>query len=286
MKLKSISKSTALLLSAVMAGNILLPSVVHAQSRVDNSLIDQSLNAQSAEMRRTLRQINALISSMEKFKAASASDKQGAFVNTARLMITLLGLGSTAIHAKNAQAESSIALTLAAVSGVLSTVLEKYASTQQFDMSQVRALLAQEQSTLTNSLSGASREDQIMISQAISQIATINSDLSTKVNDIQHQIDNGQVGVAVVAIITLVLHYATPYLPARMRAAISEKAPTVVTRLAATKKGSMQGLGAANIATMLSTVVGLSGPGAQSQLNRILSNLYVAKANLLKEIGN
>lgn len=279
------SKSISLLISTVMVGNILLPSVVHAQSRIDNSLIDQSISAQSAEMQRTLRQINALISSMEKFKSASANDKQGAFVNTARVMITLLGLSSTAIHAKNAQAESSIALTLAAISGVLSTALEKYASTQQFDMSQVRSLLANEQSSLTRSLSGASREDQIMISQAISQIATINSELSTKVNDIQHQIDNGQVGVAVVAIITLVLHYAAPYLPAKLRTAVSERAPTVVTRLAATKKGSMQGLGAANIATLLSTVVGLSGPGAQSQLNRILSNLYVAKANLLKELG-
>lgn len=280
------SKSISLLLSAVMAGNVLLPSMALAQSRIDDSLINQSINAQSAEMRRTLRQIDALIASMERYKNASTNEKQSAFVNTARIMITLLGLASTAVHAKNAQAESSIELTLAAVSGVLSTALERYASSQQFDMSQVRALLAKEQSTLTSSLSGASREDQIMISQAISQIADINSDLSTKVNDIQHQIDNGQTGVALVAIITLVLHYAAPYLPAKIRNAVSEKAPTMVTRLAATKKGSMQGLGAANIATLLSTVVGLSGPGAQSQLNHILSNLYVAKANLMKQLGN
>ncbi len=284
MKLKSISKSTALLLSAVMAGNILLPSIVHAQSRIDNSLIDQSLNAQSAEMRRTLAEINALISSMERYKASSTNDKQGKFVNMARLMITLLGLSSTAIHVKNKQAESSIALTLAAISGVLSTALDKYANSQQFDMSEVRRLLADKQVEMAQA-AGVTREDQIKISEAAAQIAAINSDLSTKSSDIQRQIDNGQVGVAVVSVITLVLHYAAPFLPAKVRSAVSERAPTVVSRLATTKRSSMQGLGAANIATVLSTVVGLSGPGAQAQLDRILSNLYTTRANLLKGIG-
>lgn len=278
------TKSISLLLTTVMVGNILLPSVVHAQSRIDESLIDQSLTRQSNEMRRTLSEINALIASMEKYKASNSNDKQGRFVNMARLMITLLGLSSTAIHVKNKQAESSIALTLAAISGVLSTALEKYADSQQFDMSQVRSLLAEKQAEMTQ-LTGVSREDQIKISEAASQIAAINSDLSTKSADIQRQIDNGQTGVAIVSVITLVLHYAAPFLPARVRAAVSERAPTVVSRLATTKRSSMQGLGAANIATVLSTVVGLSGPGAQAQLDRILSNLYATRANLLKGIG-
>ena len=90
-------QSISMLLAALMVSNS-VPMAAMAQSRVDDALIDQSIAAQSNEMKRTLQQIDALISSMEKYKTASQSEKQNAFVNAARLMITLLGLGSTMVH--------------------------------------------------------------------------------------------------------------------------------------------------------------------------------------------
>ena len=277
-------QSLSMLLAALMVTNS-VPMAAMAQSRVDDALIDQSIAAQSNEMKRTLQQIDALISSMEKYKSASQSEKQNAFVNAARLMITLLGLGSTMVHVKNTQAESSIELTLAAISGVLSTALEKYVSSQQINMDDVKKLIEDQQSNLKNALGEADARDADLIAGAVSQLSTINSELDSKMGDIKRQIDNGQVDMAIISITTLVLHYATPFLPQKMRAAVSDKAPNLVNKLATTKKRSMQGLGATNIATLLSTIAGLGGASSQAQLDKILANLYATKANLMKQGG-
>ena len=276
------SKSLAILLSTVLLTNA-VPMAAFADNKIDDTLIDQSIRAQSNEMKRTLAQVNALIASMEKYKTASQDEKQNAFVNAARLMITLLGLGSTMVHVKNAQADSSIELTMAAVTGVLSTVLEKYVSSQKINMDEVKALLNQQQSSMTKSLSTASGEDAILLTGAVSQLADINSQLDSKMNDIKRQIDNGQVDMAVISITTLVLHYAAPFLPKKIKDAVSQKAPNLVDKLASTKKRSMQGLGATNVATLLATISGLGGASSQAQLDRILANLYATKANLMKQ---
>lgn len=278
------SKKLAVFLAVTMLTNA-MPVTAFAQSKVDDSLIDQSLISQSNEMRRTLEQVNALIASMEKYKTASQDDKQSAFVNSARLMITLLGLGSTMLHFKNTQAESSIELTLAAISGVLSTVLEKYTASQQINMDDVKKLIVQQQNTMTRSLGEVGGKDAILMAGAVSQLAQINSELDSKAGDIKRQIDNGQVDMAIVSIVTLALHYAAPFMPKKMKDTISEKAPNLVSKLATTKKRSMQGLGATNVATLLATIAGLGGSSSQSQLDKILANLYATKANLMKQTG-
>lgn len=279
------SKNIALVLSTVLLTNTLGFSA-HAYKQVetvkiDESLIDQSITAQSKEMQRNLLQVTALIKSIESYKTASQSEKQNAFVNAARLMITILGLGSTAVHMKNVQAQSSIELTLAAVAGVLSTALEKYVSTQKIDMNEVRDLLTKNQQDLVNSISGSvSREDAALISGAVAQIAQINSELDSRMNDIKRTIDSGQVDLAIVAFVTIALNYAAPILPKKLKDIVANKAPTLLGHAAKTKKQGMQAMGSTNIATLLSTVAGLAGKDSQAQLDAILSNLRVTQANL------
>jgi len=279
------SNKFAMFLSTVLLANSVAFSV-HAEnltatsSRVDDSLIDQSIKAQSSEMQRNLEQVNALIRSLDTYKNASQSEKQNAFVNAARLMITLLGLGSTAAHMKNVQAQSSIELTLAAVSGVLSTALEKYVSSQRIDMDEVKSLLTKNQKDLVASISGASKEEAALISGAVAQLAQINTELDSRMNDIKRSIDGGQTDLAIVAVVTLVLHYAAPFLPARIKDIVSNKAPNMLGHVSKTKKQSMQALGGANVATLLSTLAGMAGKDSQAQLDMILSNLRVTQANL------
>ncbi len=284
--MKSSAKTLAIFLSTIMLTNALpMSAYAFKEAQIDDSLIDQSIKAQSGEMKRTLDQVNALISSMEKYKSASQNEKQNAFVNAARLMITLLGLGSTAVHVKNVQAESSIELTMAALTGVLSTVLEKYVSSQKINMDEVKTLINKQQNSMSASLSQASGEDAVLLAGAVSQLADINSQLDSKMNDIKRQIDNGQVDMAIISISTLVLHYAAPFLPKKMKDAVTNKAPNLVTKLSGTRKKSMQALGSTNVATLMATLAGLGGASSQAQLDRILANLYATKANLMRQTG-
>ncbi len=280
------SNKVAMFLSTILLANSVGFSVqaenlaAASSARVDDSLIDQSIKAQSSEMKRNLEQVRALIRSIDTYKNASQGEKQNAFVNAARLMITLLGLGSTAAHMKNTQAQSSIELTLAAVSGVLSTALEKYVSSQKIDMDEVKSLLTKNQMDLVASISGASKEEAVLISGAVSQLAQINTELDSRMSDIKSSIDGGQTDLAIVAVVTLVLHYAAPFLPAKIKDIVSNKAPNMLGHAAKTKKQSMQALGGANVATLLSTLAGMAGKDSQAQLDMILSNLRVTEANL------
>lgn len=276
------SKNVSLFLSTVLVTNIVGFSAMAAKAVVvEEQLIDQSITAQSNEMRRNLNQVNALIKSIETYRTQSSSEKQGAFVNAARLMITVLGLSSTVVHLKNVQAQSSAELTLAAVTGILATVLENYVSTQKIDMNEVKSLLIKNQQELVNSIGGAvSKEDAALISGAVAQLAQISSGLDSQMNDIKRTIDSGQTDVAIVAVITLALHYAAPFLPQKLKDIVSNKAPNMLTQVSKTKKQGMQALGGANIATLLSTVAGMAGKDSQAQLDSILSNLRVTQANL------
>lgn len=276
------SKNVSLFLSTVMAVNMIgLPVFArNNNSGVDESLIDQSITAQNEEMQKNLDRVNALIKSIETYKTASQNEKQNAFVNAARLMITILGLGSTAVHMKNVQAQSSIELTLAAVAGVLSSSLEKYVSSQKIDMNEVKNLLAQNQQELVASITGANKEQAALITGAVAQLAQINSELESRMADIKRTIDSGQTDMAIIAVVTLALNYAAPFLPQKMKAIVTEKAPTMLGYAAKTKKQSMQALGGTNVATLLSTLAGMAGPDSQSQMDKILSNLRVTQANL------
>ncbi len=267
-------------MSTVLITNIVGFSAIAANAKVADELIDQSIAAQSNEMRRNLNQINALIKSIETYRTQSMGEKQNAFVNAARLMITVLGLSSTAVHLKNIQAQSSAELTLAAVTGVLSTALEKYVSTQKIDMSEVKALLVKNQQELVNSISGASKAEAALISGAVAQLSQISSGLDSQMNEIKRAIDSGQVDVAIVAFITLALNYAAPFLPQKLKDIVSNKVPTLLAHASKTKKQGMQALGGANVATLLSTVAGMAGKDSQAQLDNILSNLRVTQANM------
>lgn len=279
------SKNIALMLSTVLLTNTVGFSAhaytQAAATKIDESLIDQSITAQNNEMKRNLEQVNALIKSIETYRTSSQGEKQNAFVNAARLMITILGLGSTAVHMKNVQAQSSIELTLAAVAGIVSTALEKYVSTQKIDMDEIKKLLADNQQNLVNSITaGVSKEDAALISGAVAQIAQINSELDSRMSDIKRTIDSGQTDLAIVAVVTLVLNYAAPFLPKKLKEVVTNKAPTLLSHAAKTKKQGMQALGSTNIATLLSTVAGMAGKDSQAQLDTILSNLRVTQANL------
>lgn len=282
------SKNLSLLLSTVMFTNIVGYSAFAAgtnkKSTIDESLIDQSIVAQNIELKRNLDQVNALIKSIETYKTASQNEKQGAFVNAARLMITILGLSSTAVHLKNVQAQSSIELTLAAVMGVLSSALEKYISTQKIDMDEIKNLLAKNQKELISSINKADRREAELIAGAVAQLSQISDSMSSQMNDIKRTIDSGQTDIAIVAVITLVLNYAAPFLPAKLKETISNKAPVVIGHVSKTKKQSMQALGTTNIATALSTIAGLAGKDSQQQIDSILSNLRVTQANLTAAI--
>lgn len=276
------TKNTALFLSTLMTFNMVaLPVFANtAKNQIDESLIEQSIVSQNSEMRKNLERVNALIRSIETYRTASQNEKQNAFVNAARLMITILGLGSTAVHMKNTQAQSSIELTLAAMAGVLSSALEKYVTSQKIDMNEVKGLLAQNQEELVSAISGANKEQAALISGAVAQLAQINSELDSRMVDIKRSIDSGQTDLAIVAVVTLVLNYAAPFLPQKIKTIVTEKAPTVLGHAAKTKKQSMQALGGTNVATLLSTVAGMAGPDSQVQLEKILANLRVTQANL------
>lgn len=274
------AKSTSLFLSTVLVANMVGFSAMAGETKVNDELIDQSIKAQTNEMRRNLEQVNALIKSIEIYRTQSDSEKQNAFVNAARLMITVLGLSSTAVHLKNIQAQSSAELTLAAVTGILSTVLEKYVSSQKIDMSEVKSLLVKNQQELVTSIGGASKEEAKLISGAVEQLAMISSGLDSQMNDIKRSIDSGQMDVAIVAIVTLALHYAAPFLPQKLKDIVSNKMPNLLGKVEKTKKQGMQALGGTNIATLLSTVAGMAGKDSQAQLDSILSNLRVTQAQL------
>lgn len=274
-------KNISLFLSTVLVTNVVGFSAMAAENvRINESLVDQSIIAQTNEMRRNLEQVNALIKSIENYRSQSEGEKQNAFVNAARLMITVLGLSSAAVHVKNIQAQSSAELTLAAVTGILSTVLEKYVTSQKIDMNEVKSLLIKNQQELVNSIGGVSKEQAALITDAVGQLAQISSGLDSQMNDIKRSIDSGQVDVAIVAFVTLALHYAAPFLPQKLKDIVANKMPTMLDRAAKTKKQGMQALGSTNIATLLSTMAGMAGKDSQAQLDSILANLRVTQSNL------
>lgn len=274
------SRNLSLLVSTVIFFNMVGFSAMAKTPVIAESLIDQSITAQSNEMRRNLAQVEALIKTIEIYRTQSQNEKQNAFVNAARLMITVLGLSSTAVHLKNIQAQSSAELTLAAMTGVLSTMLEKYISSQKIDMREVKALLAKNQQDLVNSISGASKEEAALISGAVAQLSQISSGLDSQMNDIKRTIDSGQIDIAIVAIVTIALNYAAPFLPQKLKDIVSNKVPTLIGQASKTKKQGMQALGGTNIATLLSTITGMAGKDSQAQLDSILTNLRVTQANM------
>ena len=129
----------------------------------------------------------------------------------------------------------------------------------------------------------ASPRDAELIAGAVAQLGQINGELEGKMGDIKRNIDSGQMDMAIISIATLALNYAAPFLPQKLKAAVSEKAPNLIGQAAKTKKQSMQAMGATNVATLLSTLASLGSAGSQAQLDKILSNLYVARANMLKQ---
>lgn len=271
------SRNLSLLISTVIFSNMVGFSAIAKTPVSAESLIDQSITAQSNEMRRNLAQVEALIKTIEVYRTQSQNEKQNAFVNAARLMITVLGLSSTAVHLKNIQAQSSAELTLAAMTGVLSTMLEKYISSQKIDMREVKALLVKNQQDLVNSISGASKEEAALISGAVAQLSQISSGLDSQMNDIKRTIDSGQIDIAIV---TIALNYAAPFLPQKLKDIVSNKVPTLIGQASKTKKQGMQALGGTNIATLLSTITGMAGKDSQAQLDSILTNLRVTQANM------
>mgnify|MGYP001604068815 FL=1 len=270
-------------MSLVMAFNLVGYSAFAAKANenlVDESLIDQSINAEEQQLKRSFDQITALIKSIETYKAGAQGEKQNAFVNAARLMITVLGLANTVKHIKNVKAESSIELTLAAVMGALSSTLEMYVSKQKIDMGEVKELLNKKQEELIATASESNNEDAVLIVDAVKKLSEISDSLNSQMNNIQQLIDEGQTDVAITAIITLVLNYAAPFLPKKMKEIVANKAPTALGLAVKTKRRSMQALGGTNIATLLSTVVGMGSKSSQDQLNMILSNLRLTQANI------
>ncbi len=285
-KIQSISQSKtqwkrrSLLLSTVIVANMFGFAAAAMPKAFDEALIDQSIAAQSNELQRSLDQVNALIKSIETYRTASQGEKQNAFVNAARLMISVVGLSSVVIHLQNAKAQSSIELTLAAVMGVLSTALEKYVSTQKIDMEEIKALLVKNQKDLVLSIDKASKEDAALIAGAVAQLSQISASMNSQMNDIKRTIDSGQTDLAIVAVITLVLNYAAPFLPNKLKAIVSNKAPILLGHAAKTKRHSMEALGVANITALLATIAGMAGKDSQIQLDSILSNLRITQANL------
>lgn len=277
-----LSKKISLFVASVMVTNFIgTAAYAKKTSEVDESLIDQSIVAQNLELKRNLEQVTALIKSIEKYRTASKDEKQNAFVNAARLLITVLGVSSAAVHVKNAKAQSSVELTLTAVMGVLSTVLEAYVASQKIDMEEVKELLAKHQQELVGSISSATdQKDAVMIAAAVAQLGQISESMNSQMNDIKRAIDAGQVDVAIIAFSTLVLNIAAPFLPGKIKDAVVNKAPTLIGHAAKTKKHSMQGLGATNLATVFSTFAGMMGKDSQQQLDSILANLRVTQANM------
>lgn len=275
------SKNISFFMSAVIAFNLVGYSVfADTKKLVDESLIDQSIDAEKDQLKRSFDQIAALIKSIETYKAGAQGEKQNAFVNAARLMITVLGLANTVKHIKNVKAESSIELTLAAVMGALSSTLEKYVATQKIDMGEVKELLTKKQEELISAASESNNEDAALIVDAVKKLSEISESLGGQMNDIQQVIDEGQTDVAITAIITLVLNYAAPFLPKKIKDIVANKTPVVLGLAVKTKKRSQQALGATNIATLLSTVAGMGSKSSQAQLDMILSNLRLTQANI------
>ena len=144
----------------------------------------------------------------------------------------------------------------------------------------VKSLLIKNQQDLVSSIGGVSKEQAVLITGAVSQLAQISSGLDSQMNDIKRTIDSGQLDVAIVAFVTLALHYAAPFLPQKLKDIVSNKMPTMLDRATKTKKQGMQALGSTNIATLLSTMAGMAGKDSQAQLDSILANLRVTQSNL------
>ena len=277
MKSKSISILVSIALLTNMSG---FSALAQDANLVDESLIDQSLAAQNNELKRNLAQVNVLINSIQAYRTSSEGDKQSAIVNKLRVMVTLLGLASTALFFKSEKAQSSIELTLAAVMGALSTTLGKYAETQKIDMEEIRRLLAENQKDLINSLDKVNQQDAALIAGAVAQLSQISDSIDSQMNDIKNTIDSGQTDIAIVAVITLVLHSVTPFLPNKLKEIVLNKASTLVGHAVKTKTQSMWALGGTNVATLLATVAGMAGKDSKVQLDSILANLRVTQANL------
>jgi|GEM_PF-6207472 len=248
---------------------------------VDTSLVEDSVNRENAEIKNSLERIDALIKAIETYKASIQDSTQNNFIGLAQIMIMILGLSSTAAHIKNIKLESSIDLTLAAVMGVLSTALQHYVDTQKIDMDVVKALLVHEQEQLQNSVAeSANAHEADLISESVKQLAEIIIAMDDIMSDIKNNINSGQEGLAITAIVTLALNYAAPFLPNKIKTKITEKAPVFVARATETKKIGKQSLASTNIITSLSSVVGLASKSSQAQLEAILINLRVTQANL------
>ncbi len=254
--------------------------------KIDESLIEQSLAGENKKMQETIAQVDALIKAIEQYRDGAANNKQSSFVTSARLMITLLGLSAGFVHLKNRQAESSISLTLAAVAGALSVLLEKYASGQRIDIMDIQKELAKNQKLIADELhvsAGLTKKDAALIAETVAHIGDINNEIQDTAGEIQKHIDNGQMDVAIVSIVTLVMHYAAPFLPAKVKDAVAGKAPNALAAIGQTKKQGQQVLGATNVGTLFSTLIGMGGKNSQQQMNTVLTNLYNTRSKLVVE---
>ncbi|AZZ36958.1 hypothetical protein CIK05_09185 [Bdellovibrio sp. qaytius] len=256
---------------------------------VDEALLEISSETSSAQMQQSITQVEALIKNIKGLSNDSMSNKDQAFINTARLLISMLGISAGVVHFKNKDAESVAAIVTAVGAGVLSSALDAYSQHRKLDLGDLKNLLAQNQQVLADNLKNISPEateqgEQIV--QAITQIADLNNKLNENSGALQQMIDNGQVASAVVAVGTIVLNHTGSLVPKKIKDGLLAKLPEILekTKSAAQagKKAGVNTLASTNGMTLLSTLAGLTGPDAQNQVNTILANLEVARAKLIQ----
>lgn len=266
------------------------PSETHMP--VNESLIDQSIDEQSAEMKETLAQINALITHLTAFRDANRKNRDSIPLNTLKTVISALGVTSGLAALRNTTPKTSAQLVTSAMGGFLSAVLEYSVGKNTIDIRVIQDLMQRTHKEIADAAILSSREisrdDRVLIAGILSQIGQINEQIAPSNSELQKQIGSGQTGLAVTSVLSWAVKYSAFFLSKKWKAILANKAPNLVLNgqktAEITQKGGLWGLGISNLFPLVSAAVGMSGKPAEEQINMIISRLTEAKVKLVMGI--
>lgn len=232
----------------------------------------------------SIQQLDKLIDSIKKFQQTNESNGDNKFVKAANLIVSSLSMATFIAHLRGEKSlETSLSLVTSSVTSVLSTALDYYQSDKKISLEQVQNVLLQHQEEITN-LVGLDKEQQVVASALVRDLAEINQSLQLTASTLQQQISEGRRDLVITTVIGLGIAYLARFTPNVIKKKIAEDAAQAESKIVKGSQTSVlrlnQTTGVTSIADFLSFAAGFASESSQTQLKQVLSNLNAAKAKM------
>ncbi len=253
-----------------------------ASTPIDFKVLQEAAQAAGVKVNVTSLQVNSLIQSIESLKKVS-SENETPVIKGLRGLVIILGLVAGGHAVKNGVAETTGSLSLAAISSVVSTLIEGYIQYQTVDLKQINETIVRFKDELSKS-AGLDPETTATIIETLQNLSAIQADLASSAVEIKDMVDKGNYVAAATAVVAILIKQTGRIIPQKTQIALETKFLGFFngTKKAAEKgqKGGVLTLAGTNPTALLSTVLGVSGPNSQKALEQILTNLQIAQIKL------